>query len=198
MHLALGLESWDGAPLSFSQWWRMKSAMYTNQLDITQKCLKMVKWQKQKVIARYLSHAWSAHQKLLSFLTTDITCLLWSKLLFFFFWVSLIIMCLDTLKGIGDQRGCVNLLISACYRTLKSCCLLLTSNSLQYRKEKTKFIWKFFSLFKVIIGRLSFFFLESFFSLTFHQVVICLPRSFFFNLKKILTWKFTYMVHSIN
>lgn len=117
---------------------------------------------------------------------------------FFLFLVSLIIMCLDTLKGIGDQRGCVNLLISACYQTLKSCCLLLTSNSLQYRKEKTKFIWKFFSLFKVIIGRLSFFFLESFFSLIFHQVVICLPRSFFFNLKKILTWKFTYMVLSIN
>lgn len=131
---------------------------------ITQKCLKRVKWQKQKVIARYLSHAWSAHQKLLSFLTTDITCLLWSKLFFLFsFLVSLIIMCLDTLKGIGDQRGCVNLLISACYQTLKSCCLLLTSNSLQYRKEKTKFIWKFFSLFKVIIGRLAFFFLENFF-----------------------------------
>lgn len=166
---------------------------------ITQKCLKRVKWQKQKVIARYLSHAWSAHQKLLSFLTTDITCLLWSKLFFLFsFLVSLIIMCLDTLKGIGDQRGCVNLLISACYQTLKSCCLLLTSNSLQYRKEKTKFIWKFFSLFKVIIGWLSFVFLESFFSLTFHQVVICLPRSFFLNLKKILTWKFTYMVQSIN
>lgn len=152
---------------------------------ITQKCLKRVKWQKQKVIARYLSHAWSAHQKLLSFLTTDITCLLWSKLFFLFsFLVSLIIMCLDTLKGIGDQRGCVNLLISACYQTLKSCCLLLTSNSLQYRKEKTKFIWKFFSLFKVIIGRLAFFFLENFFLTYLSSSSYLSAKIIFF-----LTWK---------